>query len=198
VSSEHRSGDMILCETGFNGGHSAMMFMAFNELEVGSVGKKLPAVHYYGWDLGEFASAKPTAAEMSKIFPGEDQFKIIWGDTKETLKSIEDLNIQCHLIVIDGEHTKDGVINDLTAMLKIAVPGALVFVDDCAMPNKGIIEAFDSFVDQGQLAAVARCRNPQLGSPGFVEALAPDESGQCTLGLQNNRNSYLTQSNVGA
>ena len=64
---------MNVCETGFNGGHSAMLFLSFLDLENGI------KVHYYGWDLKEVGSSLPTA-EMEREFG--DHFHIVWGDSK--------------------------------------------------------------------------------------------------------------------
>lgn len=42
-----------VCETGFNGGHSAMLFLAF--LDEGNVN-----VNYWGWDLKQVCKSKHT------------------------------------------------------------------------------------------------------------------------------------------
>lgn len=50
-----RSGDtketnVNVCETGFNGGHSAMLFLSFLEKEQGI------NVNYWGWDLKQVST----------------------------------------------------------------------------------------------------------------------------------------------
>jgi len=51
-----------VCETGFNGGHSAMLFLSFLDLENGI------KVHYYGWDLKEVGSSLPTAENGKRVW----------------------------------------------------------------------------------------------------------------------------------
>jgi len=46
-----------------------------------------------------------------------------------------------------------------------------------------MLEGWMSFVKRKQLISVAKYRNPDLPSPGFVEGLVPEEDGSYTLGL---------------
>jgi hypothetical protein len=171
-----------ICETGFNGGHSAMLFLSFLDLENGIT------VHYYGWDLKQVGSSLPTATKMEQKFG--DHFHITWGDSKETLKNVtEEMRGQkCDIIVVDGEHSKNGVINDLQNFLKVAEAGAIIFGDDCAPYKRTVpkseemLGGWNSFVSKGDVISVANYRNPDLGSPGFVEGIVPSK-GRYTLGL---------------
>lgn len=170
-----------VCETGFNGGHSAMLFMAFQEPTV--------KIHYFGWDLKEVGSSLPVATMMREKY-GE-LFTITWGDSKETLKSLGTTmgDERCDIVVVDGEHSKEGVRSDLKYLLPYANPGAVVFGDDCAPYKKTVPqsaemkEAWDEYVDSKQIVSVANYRNPQLGSPGFVEGLVPNNDGTFVLGI---------------
>ena len=171
-----------ICETGFNGGHSAMLFLSFLDLEKGI------KLYYYGWDLKEVGSSLPTAEKMKKKFG--DYFTIVWGDSKETLRNAEEtMNGQkCDLIVVDGEHSKNGVVNDVKNLLKVAEKGAIMFGDDCAPYKRTVpkseemLDGWNSFVRSGDLISVAMYRNPDLGSPGFVEGIVPGSNGEYTLG----------------
>ncbi|KAL7541170.1 hypothetical protein ACHAXR_010692 [Thalassiosira sp. AJA248-18] len=95
----------------------------------------------------------------------------------------------CHVIVVDGEHSKKGVVNDLENFLRVAHPGAVVFGDDCAPYKRTVpkseemLEGWMEFVKRKQIISVANYRNPDLGSPGFVEGVVPDKDGGYTLGL---------------
>ena len=172
-----------VCETGFNGGHSAMLFLSFLDLENGI------KVYYYGWDLKEVGSSLPTAEKMEREFG--DHFHIVWGDSKKTLKNAKETmsGQNCDLIVIDGEHSRNGVVNDLQNLLKVAEKGAIVFGDDCAPYKRTVpkseemLDGWNSFVKTGDLVSVAMYRNPDLGSPGFVEGIVPESNGEYTLGL---------------
>jgi len=164
-----------VCETGFNGGHSAMLFMSFLDKEQGI------NINYFGWDLKVVGSAAPVSDKMAEIFG--DNFHLVWGDSKVTLKQAKEYmgSQLCHLIVVDGEHSKNGVVNDLENFLKagVAAPGAIVFGDDCAPYKRTVpkseemLEGWMEFVQTNQLISVANYRNPDLPSPGFVEGLVP-------------------------
>lgn len=96
---------------------------------------------------------------------------------------------QCHLVVVDGEHSREGVVHDLENFLQVSAPGAVLFGDDCAPYKRTVpkseemLNGWMEFVKSGRLIEVANYRNPDLGSPGFVEGVAPDEEGGYTLGL---------------
>ena len=172
-----------VCETGFNGGHSAMLFLSFLN--------KTENVHvsYYGWDLKRVGSASPTADKMAEIF--RDYFHITWGDSKLTLKNAKDVlqGQSCDLIVVDGEHTAAGFRSDLKHFLEVARPGAVVFGDDCAPYKKENREiplmkaAYMEFVERKEIIPVANYRNPYLPSPGFVEGVVPGKDGEYKLGI---------------
>lgn len=84
------------------------------------------------------------------------------------------LGQRCHLIVVDGAHSKIGVVNDLGNFLKVAAPGAVVFGDDCAPYKRTVpksaemLEGWMEFVNDGRIISVANYRNPDLPSPGKV------------------------------
>jgi len=85
-----------------------------------------------GWDLKEVGSASPIAEKMKERYG--DNFNIVWGDSKVTLKEARDTmgSERCHLIVVDGDHSGPGVVNDVENFLQVAEPGAVIFGDDCA------------------------------------------------------------------
>ena len=172
-----------VCETGFNGGHSAMLFMAFYNKEGNE------HVYYYGWDLKKFGSASPTADKMKEIYG--DHFTITWGNSRETLKEANYVlqGQLCDIVVVDGDHSGEGVEHDLMNFLKVARPGTVVFSDDCAPKHKNVPAAaemkaaYEKYVRNKEIISVAAYQNPTFKSPGFVEGLVPDKDGQYTLGM---------------
>jgi predicted O-methyltransferase YrrM len=106
-----------------------------------------------------------------------DNFHIVWGDSKHTLKEARELmgDERCDFIVVDGDHSKNGVIADLDNFLKVASPGAVVFGDDCAPYKRTVpkseemLKGWMGFVDNGRIVSVANYRNPDLPSPGVSE-----------------------------
>ena len=172
-----------VCETGFNGGHSAMLFMALFDEEAKE------HIYYYGWDLKKFGSASPTANKMKETYG--DHFQITWGNSRETLKEANSVlkGELCDIVVVDGDHSGAGVEHDLKNFLKVARPGTVVFSDDCAPKHKNVPKAaemkaaYEEFVKRMEIISVAAYRNPTLKSPGFVEGLVPDKNGGYVLGI---------------
>jgi len=95
-----------VCETGFNAGHSAMLFLQASQ-----------RVSYLGFDLGDVPAARMVAPKLLDMFGG-DRFQIVWGNTRKTLADFFRKNpgILCDIIVLDGEHTYEGVLNDFNAL----------------------------------------------------------------------------------
>lgn len=153
-----------------------MLFLAFLNKEQGV------NVKYWGWDLKKVGSASPIAFKMTGRYG--DNFHIVWGDSKVTLKEAKNEmgDELCHLIVVDGDHSKEGVVNDLRHFLKVAAPGAVVFGDDCAPYKRTVpqsekmLEGWMEFVNDSLLISVANYRNPELPSPGFVEGRVPEKT----------------------
>jgi len=170
-----------VCETGFNGGHSAMLFMSFLDKEQGV------NVNYFGWDLKKVRSASPISDKMKGKYG--DNFHLVWGDSKVTLKQANEVmgGQLCHLIVVDGEHSREGVVSDLKNFLNVAAPGAVVFGDDCAPYKRTVpqseemLEGWMELVQTNKLISVANYRNPDLPSPGFVEGLVPQYCSEAVL-----------------
>mmetsp|Transcript_15552 Transcript_15552/g.29517 ORF Transcript_15552/g.29517 Transcript_15552/m.29517 type:complete len:537 (-) Transcript_15552:46-1656(-) len=178
-------GRINVCETGFNGGQNAMLFMAFHSAEV--------EVHYFGWDLGSVGSSHSIADNMSQAFNG--RFNITWGNSKQASKDVslgkdgKGQEQKCHLIVIDGQHSGPVVESNLTNLLPIAEPGALVFCNDCANYIRNIrkapqmLSAWEKVAQTGKIRSVAHYRNSQLQLPGFVEGVVPGPNGDYELVL---------------
>ena len=164
-----------VCETGFNGGHSAMLFLSFMDKDNGI------NVNYWGYDLKEVGASGSTAEIMSKEYG--DNFHITWGDSKETLLKVDDIMAgeECHLIVIDGEHSYGGVVHDVGNFLKVAAPASIVFADDCSLIKNRVpasismLRGWEEYVKEGILLPVANYQNERLGSPGFVEGIVSKE-----------------------
>eukprot|EP00538_Stauroneis_constricta_P011404 CAMPEP_0119565922 /NCGR_PEP_ID=MMETSP1352-20130426/31533_1 /TAXON_ID=265584 /ORGANISM="Stauroneis constricta, Strain CCMP1120" /LENGTH=658 /DNA_ID=CAMNT_0007614943 /DNA_START=54 /DNA_END=2030 /DNA_ORIENTATION=- len=229
ASSMSQAVHVHVCETGFNGGHSAMLFLSFHNPSNNNIDSIHGAdssanqshndnihvhVHYHGWDLGKVGSSRPTAERMTQKF-GADYFHVVWGDSKRTLPNVhgnepDDATAgmmhgkTCDIVIIDGEHKAEGVRNDLRWLLQVSRPGTVVFGDDCApyhrqVPaSKKMLMAWNEVAENGvgsggaddihekrmMMVSVANYRNPQLPSPGFVEAVVVDgETGHYQLGL---------------
>ena len=98
----------VICEIGFNLGHSA-----FQWLTGSSSTTKL-----YSFDLNKHPYAQPMAAFMNKTFPGK--FSFIPGDSTITVPAAKHLEGKCDLLIVDGGHTYDIALKDITNMQKLA------------------------------------------------------------------------------
>ena len=113
-----------ICEIGFNMGHSS-----FQWLTGSSSTTKL-----YSFDLNQHPYSQPMAAFMSKTFPG--RFSFIPGDSTITVPAAKHLEGKCDLLIVDGGHTYDIALKDVTNMRKLANPKHhLMIIDDCPMQS---------------------------------------------------------------
>eukprot|EP00960_Hanusia_phi_P055992 763124-Hanusia_phi.AAC.2 len=150
-----------VCETGFNAGHSAVIFLEGDNRTV-----------YHGWDLGtEFSAAKVVAGKLSQEYGA--RFHITWGSTFDTLPEYfrRERNHLCDVVVIDAEHTYKAVLFELQIFKHYLGGDWLIFVDDCH--DNDIMRAFDKFLPdlQGKLNVVKYKNTPHgdLISPGFCQ-----------------------------
>ena len=112
-----------VCETGFNGGHSATVFLA---------SLNISTARYYGFDLGDKPYKKSAAAYLNNsLFPG--QLHLAYGQSHITGQSF--FNAQraafaCDVLSIDGDHTEPGGLRDWAVFgPKLATHGLLFFDD---------------------------------------------------------------------
>ena len=115
-----------VCETGFNAGHSALLFLSVS-----------PHIRYYGFDLGEVEASRPSHAFIKRSHKAR-HVEVMWGDAAETVPAFSERIAQplCHLLSIDGHHSYQGVLSDLENFRTILMPDAVVLVDDCTHRNE--------------------------------------------------------------
>ena len=173
--------ELTVCETGFNGGHSAVMFVeaaleAADEVLARGAGAQTGGTHaglrtlgfqYVGWDLGTVPAAKQAQSYLARVY--DSRIHVEWGDSRDGLPSYlrRHTSMRCDVISIDGEHTEEGVAADLAHLVPRAKEGALVFIDDCAFPNTGMVRSYDAYVRSGHIKDLERFVNTNRGSPGW-------------------------------
>ena len=154
---------ITVCETGFNGGHSAVLYLESD-----------PRVRYIGFDIGIYGSAKPAAQFIADQY-GPSRVSLIWGDSSKTVPSFiqASLNV-CDLIVVDGGHDYETCYADLKNLAQAAAEQAYVMVDDCAPINRLSMQAsWERAVKEGlyhelQRKEVWNERTPNpVGTPGW-------------------------------
>jgi hypothetical protein len=108
-----------VCETGFNGGHSAVLFLLSNKKS-----------KYIGFDLGDNTASKVVYGKLKELFG--DRFEVVWGDSRKSVPEYTANNpsLACDMLVIDGAHYYWGVWNDLKNLAPFVKPNAPVFCDD--------------------------------------------------------------------
>ena len=160
VCDEHET--FRICETGFNGGHSAVVFL-HAAIESGACAK----IEYVGFDIGQIPAAHFVATWMQNQPQYAHRFRMVWGDSKETGVAFMESGTVCDVVSVDGEHTEEGVFSDLTNLLPNARTGSLVLIDDCAYPNVGMVRAYEKFIASGSVKDSRRYVNTNTGSPGW-------------------------------
>lgn len=131
----------VVCETGFNMGHSAINWILHSA----------PGARYIGFDAGKMFhvypeqnaglindmfrsahSASTTTEAPGRIRTTSDRVKVYWGDSSKTLPDFVNKHHKrvCDLVHVDGGHYKDIPESDLKYMQRIAKPNALLIIDD--------------------------------------------------------------------
>ena len=108
-----------ICETGFSCGHSTMTFLESN-----------PRVRVVNFDLPTLAWAR-RAREYMKTRYGS-RVTVVDGSSRKTIANYtrEHPELQCDLVVVDGDHTYVSTLIDLVSLLQRAPCNASVLLDD--------------------------------------------------------------------
>ena len=98
-----------ICETGFNAGHSTLQWLA------GSNHTKV-----YSFDIGIYNYTRPMANFLKQTFPG--RLQLIMGNSLESVPrfSMNNPDVECDVIVVDGGHTVDVALGDLQNLRAMA------------------------------------------------------------------------------
>lgn len=111
-------GVKVICEVGFNAGHSATVFLSSN-----------PEARYLTFDFGDLRWAAAQRDYVNTMFPG--RFFYVLGDSHKTIKEyhLKNPHEKCDLWSIDGDHSSGASI-DFEAAREMSWPGAYVLADD--------------------------------------------------------------------
>lgn len=115
-----RTGVETICETGFQAGHSALVFLLSN-----------PHAHVYSFDLANYGVTLPAVEFLQKRFPG--RFTFVQGDSKETLGTFwrQNPGVRCDLSLVDGAHIMPWVSTDLKNFWHMASgPESMIIMSD--------------------------------------------------------------------
>ena len=105
-------------EIGFNGGHSAEIFLSSN-----------PDIQLTSFDIGQHSYVSVGKEYIDNTFP--NRHTLILGNSLETVpKYIKNNNIKFDIIYIDGGHTYDIAKGDLLNCKQLAHSKTIVIMDD--------------------------------------------------------------------
>lgn len=95
-------GPNTVCETGFNVGHSSLLWMASD-----------PNATLYSFDLGQWIYSN-TAREFVKKY-AQGRATVTFGDSTKTVPAFAEAHpeVSCNLIFVDGGHTKEIAFEDI-------------------------------------------------------------------------------------
>ena len=85
-----------VCETGFNAGHSAFMWLNAN-----------PDLVVYSFDIDMHNYTRPMVYQLQSMFPG--RLHLTYGDSRNSIPHFrwECPEVQCDLVIVDGGHHAD-------------------------------------------------------------------------------------------
>ena len=145
-----------VCETGFNAGHSSLLWLLAN-----------PNVKVYSFDLNRYECTEPMANYMKNRFP--DRFTITFGDSTETLPKFrrEHPDIKCDMMIIDGGHTVEVASADFENFYQMSNKKNIVFYDN--HPDLyDLRQSWEVLKLRGKLYQYFRCQYLGLKGHGFT------------------------------
>lgn len=138
----------VICETGFNLGHSSFNYLTANEKAI---------VHSF--DLGKHAYAHKMSDYLKTLFP--TRFFIHFGDSTKTIPEFirNNSGFQCDLMFVDGGHVYPVALADIKNFAKIAnLKENIISFDDYPTDwGKSFGKAWDDVIKQGILKEFMRC-----------------------------------------
>ena len=111
-----------IAEVGFNGGHSATLFLTAS-----------PAASVTSFELGQHAYSRAAVAFLARQFPG--RHTVIWGNSTQTLPVHRPPGGGYDLILLDGAHHHEVAALDLANARALAHANTLVVMDDVVLTS---------------------------------------------------------------
>ena len=139
----------VICETGFNLGHSSFNYLTANE-----------KVIVHSFDLGNHLYAHTMSDYLKKLFP--NRFFIHFGDSTKTIPEFfrNNTEFQCDIMFVDGGHVYPVALADIKNFAKIAnlKENIMAFDDYPTDWGQGFGKAWDDAIKEGILKEFMRCR----------------------------------------
>ena len=143
-----------VCETGFNAGHSTLMWLKAN-----------PKTQVYSFDMGSHEYSRPMAQYLDMEFPG--RLHVTWGDSTVTLPAFRKAHpeVTCDLLIIDGGHTHDICQSDYDNFKQMASNKSIILLDN--YPDKrrtwqrALGDVWEQAKQKGEIIEIFQCRYMQ-------------------------------------
>jgi predicted O-methyltransferase YrrM len=85
----------------------------------------------------------------SDIFAGHPQWTFILGDSRKPETIVTKIPNKLDILMIDGDHTYEGVKDDLNNYTPLVKSGGRIILHDvCSGYDPGVRQAFDEFIEQ--------------------------------------------------
>lgn len=159
---------LVVCETGFNAGHSAAIWL-----------EPPSTVTLHSFDLAAEPYSQSSQAFVHRLYPSRLTFHP--GETTATLPQHASLVEEgkqppCDLWYIDGGHSGKVPMSDLTHAWRSSRNGTTVIADDCTGRFKDVRKAWHDLEQQGKILAQDANRSRAEfagGYSGRVQVAAP-------------------------
>jgi predicted O-methyltransferase YrrM len=133
-----RPGVHVMCEIGFNAGHSAAVLL-----------EAKPSNLLFEFDLQNLNYSSPMEAMFKSMYGS--RFHLITGSSFDTLPAFLAAGGRCDLISIDGVHDSR-VLTDMLNGVKLTGPGGIILVDDVSLEYAGgVVEAWRKMISHGYI-----------------------------------------------
>ena len=112
---------LIICETGFNAGLSALLML-----------EAAPSARLVSFDLGDLPWSGNASALLRGIYPRERFLGVVFGDSMQTIPKFAAAHptFRCDAILLDGGKAERTRMADLKNLRAMASPGARVYMDE--------------------------------------------------------------------
>jgi hypothetical protein len=133
-----------ICEIGFNGGHSASLWLLANS--------RANVTMFDIWQHPYAAAGEKFLRNTDLVQNGNSRLRIVKGSSHETLIPYGKAHPRvCDIISVDGDHTHHGAVQDLKEVLPLLRgPESLVLLDDSNCNSDWCVDpARDQVIEEG-------------------------------------------------
>ncbi len=140
-----------VCETGFNAGHSTLMWLTTN-----------PKARVYSFDIGSHEYSRPMAQYLAEEFPG--RLHVTWGDSTVTLPAFRKAHpeVTCDFLIIDGGHSHEVCQSDYDNFKEMANDKSIILLDNYPDKRKtwqkDLGDVWEQAKQKGEIIEIFQCR----------------------------------------